>query len=43
MPGVTITALTKRCNDVVAVEGLTLQVKPGEPMAPLGHPGTARR
>jgi len=34
MPGVVIKTLTKRYGDVAAVEGLSLDVKPGELVSP---------
>jgi iron(III) transport system ATP-binding protein len=42
MPGVTITSLTKRYGDVAAVEGLSLEVKPGELVALLGPSGCGK-
>src|SRR3970282_2389104 len=39
MPGVVIKGLTKRDGKVAAVEGLDLQVKPGELVALLGPSG----
>jgi iron(III) transport system ATP-binding protein len=42
MPGVTIRSLTKSYGDVAAVEGLDLQVKPGELVALLGPSGCGK-
>jgi iron(III) transport system ATP-binding protein len=42
MPGVTITNLTRRYGDVAAVEGLSLDVKPGELVALLGPSGCGK-
>ena len=42
MPGVLIKNLTKRYGDVAAVEGLSLQVKPGELVALLGPSGCGK-
>src|SRR3989338_10186742 len=42
MPGVTIKGLTKRYGDVAAVEGLDLQVKPGELVSLLGPSGCGK-
>ncbi len=42
MPGVTIKDLTKRYGDVAAVEGLSLQVKPGELVSLLGPSGCGK-
>ena len=42
MPGVTLRGLTKRYGDVAAVEGLDLQVKPGELVALLGPSGCGK-
>jgi iron(III) transport system ATP-binding protein len=42
MPGVTIRGLTKSYGDVAAVEGLELQVKPGELVALLGPSGCGK-
>jgi len=43
MPGVTIKALTKRCDDVAAVEGLSLQVNPGDLVSLLAPSGMGGR
>jgi len=42
MPGVTIKGLAKRYGDVAAVEGLDLQVKPGELVSLLGPSGCGK-
>ena len=42
MPGVTITGLTKRYGDVAAVEGLDLEVAPGELVSLLGPSGCGK-
>ncbi len=42
MPGITIKGLTKRYGDVAAVEGLDLQVKPGELVSLLGPSGCGK-
>jgi iron(III) transport system ATP-binding protein len=42
MPGVTIKGLTKRYGDVAAVEGLDLQVAPGELVSLLGPSGCGK-
>jgi iron(III) transport system ATP-binding protein len=42
MPGVTIKGLTKRYGDVAAVEGLDLQVPPGELVSLLGPSGCGK-
>src|SRR2546422_3294890 len=42
MPGVVIKRLTKRCGDVAAVDGLSLDVKPGELVALLGPSGCGK-
>jgi iron(III) transport system ATP-binding protein len=42
MPGVSLRALTLRYGDVAAVEGLTLDVKPGELVALLGPSGCGK-
>ena len=42
MPGVTITNLTKHYGEVAAVDGLELQVKPGELVALLGPSGCGK-
>ena len=42
MPGVVIKGLTKRYGKVAAVEGLDLQVKPGELVALLGPSGCGK-
>jgi iron(III) transport system ATP-binding protein len=42
MPGVTIKGLTKRYGDVAAVEGLDLQVQPGELVSLLGPSGCGK-
>src|SRR5436190_19913019 len=42
MPGVTIKRLTKRYGDVAAVEGLDLQVPPGELVSLLGPSGCGK-
>src|SRR3989337_4590830 len=42
MPGVTIKGLTKRYGDVAAVEGLALDVKPGELVSLLGPSGCGK-
>ena len=42
MPGVTIRGLTKRYGDVAAVEGLDLEVAPGELVALLGPSGCGK-
>src|SRR5262245_25717045 len=42
MPGVMIKGLTRRYGDVAAVEGLDLQVKPGELVALLGPSGCGK-
>jgi len=42
VPGVTLTGLTKRYGDVAAVEGLSLDVKPGELVALLGPSGCGK-
>ncbi|MBI4607442.1 MAG: ABC transporter ATP-binding protein [Candidatus Rokubacteria bacterium] len=42
MPGVTIRNLTKRYGHVAAVEGLSLQVKPGELVSLLGPSGCGK-
>src|SRR5256885_14496921 len=42
MPGVVLKALTKRYGDVGAVDGLSLEVKPGELRALLGPSGCGK-
>jgi iron(III) transport system ATP-binding protein len=42
MPGVTIKGLTKKYGDVAAVEGLDLEVKPGELVSLLGPSGCGK-
>src|SRR5213592_1014667 len=42
MPGVSVTGLTKRYGDVAAVEGLDLEVAPGELVALLGPSGCGK-
>jgi iron(III) transport system ATP-binding protein len=42
MPGVALKSLTKRYGDVGAVDGLSLEVKPGELMALLGPSGCGK-
>jgi iron(III) transport system ATP-binding protein len=42
MPGVAIRGLTKRYGDVAAVEGLSLDIKPGELVALLGPSGCGK-
>src|SRR5574341_814328 len=42
MPGITIKGLTKRYGDVAAVEGLDLEVKPGELVSLLGPSGCGK-
>ena len=42
VPGVLIRSLTKRYGDVAAVEGLSLEVKPGELVALLGPSGCGK-
>jgi iron(III) transport system ATP-binding protein len=42
MPGVALKTLTKRYGDVAAVEGLSLDVKPGELVALLGPSGCGK-
>src|SRR3989449_11751140 len=42
MPGVVIKRLTKRFGDVAAVEGLSLDVKPGELVSLLGPSGCGK-
>src|SRR5205814_683715 len=41
-PGVTIKALTRHYGDVAAVDGLSLEVKPGELVALLGPSGCGK-
>src|SRR5437867_7913884 len=43
MPGVVIKRLTKRYGDVAAVEGLSLDIKPGELVSLLGPSGCGKR
>src|SRR2546429_3392560 len=42
MPGVVLKTLTKRYGDLAAVEGLSLEVKPGELLALLGPSGCGK-
>ena len=42
MPGVAIKALTKRYGDVAAVEGLSLDIQPGELVSLLGPSGCGK-
>ena len=42
MPGVVIKGLVKRYGDVAAVDGLDLEVKPGELVALLGPSGCGK-